>query len=71
VIAPEEKTILVNGEPQRTAAGTLAQLLEHLGFSATEVATAVNNEFVPRQDRARTPLAGDDKVEIVAARQGG
>jgi sulfur carrier protein len=63
--------IILNGEPVETGARTLAELVVEQGFAETSVATAVNGDFVPRQARAARLLAGGDKVEIVAPRQGG
>jgi sulfur carrier protein len=63
--------ILLNGELLETDARTLAELVAGQGFAATAVATAVNGDFVPREARAARLLAGGDKVEIVAPRQGG
>ena len=63
--------IHVNGEATETAATTLAQLVSALGFAEGAVATALNGEFVARHARAATQLSPDDRVEIVAPRQGG
>lgn len=63
--------VRLNGEAFETEARTLAELVASRGFAATAVATAVNGAFVPREARAATLLAGGDKVEIVAPRQGG
>lgn len=63
--------ITVNGETVVTRAGTLAELLVELGYDAAGVATALNDEFVPRGVRGSTRLSGDDRIEIVAPRQGG
>jgi sulfur carrier protein len=63
--------ILVNGEAAETEAATLAELVAELGHSESAVATARNGEFVPRGARAETKLAPDDRIEIVAPRQGG
>jgi sulfur carrier protein len=63
--------ILVNGERTETGAASLGELLAQLGFDQNQVATALNGDFVPRQARAETGLTADDKVEIVAPRQGG
>ena len=63
--------VLVNGERDETAVASLAELVAQLGFSEDQVATARNGEFVPRQARAATRLAADDRIEIVAPRQGG
>jgi sulfur carrier protein len=65
------RSILLNGAPTETTAATLAELVAGQGFADTEVATALNGDFVPRGARAATRLAEGDKVEIVAPRQGG
>jgi sulfur carrier protein len=61
----------VNGETTETLAATLAELVAELGHAEAAVATARNGEFVPRSARAVTKLAADDKIEILAPRQGG
>jgi sulfur carrier protein len=63
--------IRLNGAPTATPARTLADLVAVEGHSQAAVATAVNGDFVPRQERAATLLADGDRVEIVAPRQGG
>lgn len=63
--------ITVNGTEQETGAVTLALLLDEMGLGAAKVATAVNEGFVPAPQRAQTPLAEGDRIEIVAPRQGG
>lgn len=63
--------IVVNGEPLATSQMTLADLVESLGHGAASVATAMNGTFVPRAQRASTPLHDGDRIEIVAPRQGG
>jgi sulfur carrier protein len=63
--------IVVNGEPTKTAAQTLAELCAALGFSGTKVATAVNGDFVANHKRDDMRLAENDSVEIVTPRQGG
>ena len=63
--------VLVNGERTETGAASLGELVAQLGFSEDQVATARNGDFVPRSARAATRLAADDKIEIVAPRQGG
>ena len=62
---------MVNGEPQETAARTLAELCAALGYGDAKVATAVNGDFVAAVNRAATALSVEDRVEIVAPRQGG
>lgn len=63
--------IIVNGEPQDTRATTLHDLCSALGLGDIKIATAVNGDFVPAPARASHRLAQNDKVEIVAPRQGG
>jgi len=63
-------TITLNGEPRQTAAATLAALLIEAGFGA-KVATARNGEFVPAALRASTLITEGDRIEVVAAMQGG
>ena len=63
--------IMVNGEPQVTEAETLEELCRALGYRGMKVATAVNGDFVPADRRDATPLSPQDRVEIVAPRQGG
>ena len=61
----------MNGQPQETEVRTLAELCAALGYGDAKIATAVNGDFVPAASRAETALAGEDRVEIVAPRQGG
>ncbi len=63
--------ILLNGEPFNTDAMTLEQLCKEAGFSDTKIATAVNGNFVPKNMRNNTALSENDKIEILAPRQGG
>ncbi len=63
--------ITINGEKQETQAATLEQLCAALGYGEQRIATAVNGEFVPAQQRRATRLRDNDKIEIVAPRQGG
>ena len=62
---------MVNGQPQETAARTLAELCAALGYGDARIATAVNGDFVAAANRAATALGREDRVEIVAPRQGG
>ncbi len=63
--------IMVNGEPRMTQAETLEELCKALGYQDMKVATALNGDFVPAALRDATPLSPDDRIEIVAPRQGG
>jgi sulfur carrier protein len=63
--------IHVNGKPHDVTAATLADLLRELDYSDRVVATALNQNFVRRQDRGSVNLKEGDAVEIVVPRQGG
>lgn len=63
--------ITLNGDPAKTTAETLEQLIVELGLSDQRVATAINDEFVAATKRAEQRLSQGDKIEIVSARQGG
>ena len=67
----QRKAIFVNGERTETRASSLGELVTQLGYEQNAVATALNGDFVPRPSRAGTALSEDDRVEIVAPRQGG
>ncbi len=67
----EVVTIMVNGEPVMTSAGTLAELVAERGLADAKVATARNGTFVAERDRAGTMLFFDDHIEIVSPRHGG
>lgn len=66
-----QRDIVVNGAAAATSAGTLADLVIELGYGNARVATAVNGDFVPERARGGRPIAPGDRIEIVAARQGG
>lgn len=63
--------IQVNGEALDVAAATLGQLLRELDYEDGAVATALNQNFVRKLDRGKTPLREGDAVEILVPRQGG
>jgi sulfur carrier protein len=62
--------IHVNGKLRDVASATLADLLRELDYR-DHVATALNQNFVRRQDRPSTNLKEGDAVEILVPRQGG
>ena len=64
-------TISLNGEPATTRAATLAELLAEQGYGDRKVATAVNGSFVPERARGSTRISPGDRIEVLAARQGG
>ena len=63
--------LIVNGEPNKIAARTLAEALRALDYGDVIVATALNGEFVPARKRESMPVRDGDRIEIVAPRQGG
>jgi sulfur carrier protein len=67
----QKRALFVNGERIETSAALLGELIAELGYRQSEVATALNGEFVPKASRDTTRLAAGDSVEIVAPRQGG
>jgi sulfur carrier protein len=63
--------ITVNGERRETRARTLGELCAALGYGDMKIATALNGDFVAAGSRALTPIGPEDRIEIVAPRQGG
>ncbi len=63
--------IEINGKRREVAAETLAALLQELEYDERHVATALNQAFVRKVDRAETKLREGDRIEIVSPRQGG
>ncbi len=61
----------VNGFAQKIDAANLAAALEQLGWGDARVATALNGRFVPKAARADTSLSAGDRLEVLAAMQGG
>jgi len=63
--------LIVNGEHRTVSAGTLDALLEELGFNQEFLATALNSDFVPAEERSICVLTDGDRIEILSPRQGG
>ncbi|MDX2016331.1 MAG: sulfur carrier protein ThiS [Planctomycetota bacterium] len=62
----------MNGTPREVPEGTtVQQLVELLGLGGQAVAAEVNKRLIPRKDRAQTPLAEGDSVELVSLVGGG
>lgn len=65
-------TAEVNGDPVRLDDGTdVAQLVSSVLDRSEGVAVAVNAAVVPRSEWARTTILDGDRVEVLAAAQGG
>ena len=64
--------IQLDGQPRRVPEGlTLARLVEQLGHAPERVGTAVNGDFVPRDQRAARALAEGDAVLLFQPIVGG
>ncbi|MDQ6987488.1 MAG: sulfur carrier protein ThiS [Mariprofundaceae bacterium] len=63
--------IYLNGEPQQTAAASIAELLAELSIEGRMMAVEKNLEVVPKSLYAETALAEDDRIEIVHMIGGG
>ena len=63
--------IRINAEEKQVQSDTLEDLLEELGYEKCSVATAVNQEFVPRAMREHCTLTDSDSVDIIAPMSGG
>jgi sulfur carrier protein len=69
----EDKTVSVNGEEERVAAGTVAELLQSRGVptDGRGVAVAVNGTLVPRARWPSARLEPGDRIEIIKPVVGG
>jgi sulfur carrier protein len=63
--------ICVNGETREVTSQTLDELVIEMDMGEAPVATALNQTFVRKKDRATTRLQEGDAVEILTPRQGG
>jgi thiazole synthase len=59
----ETRTLTVNGEPRRSAAPTIAALVQELELKPEKVAVERNGVIVPRSTLAEAPLADGDVLE--------
>jgi sulfur carrier protein len=65
------RTITLNGEAYETAATTVAELVEELGYAHQAVAIERNEQIVPKRVHAETELAAGDNIELVTLVGGG
>ena len=63
--------ISINGVQKSVIAKNLETILKEAGYGDMRVATAVNGDFVPVENRAKFEVKVGDQIEIVAPRQGG
>jgi len=59
------KSIILNGEPRRTEAATIADLVRELELAPEKVAVERNGEIIPRSTLGEAPLGDGDTLEIV------
>ena len=64
-------TLTVNGEARETDAATVQEFLASRGLHARMVVVEQNEEIVPRERYAETPLTAGDRLEIVQMMAGG
>jgi len=63
--------ITLNGQTIETQQTSLDALLLEQGYVDMNVATAMDDNFVPQTERAQTPLQENCVIEVVAPMQGG
>jgi len=63
--------IVLNGKPAEVSAVRLDALLAELGYADAVVATALNEEFVPKDMRTKIEVKAGDRLEVVAPLRGG
>ncbi|OXT02514.1 thiamine biosynthesis protein ThiS [Notoacmeibacter marinus] len=63
--------LIVNGQAREAQASDLAALLAEMDYADRLVATALNGEFVPKDERKSAALADGDRIEILAPMKGG
>jgi sulfur carrier protein len=63
--------IIINGQRREIDAPNLADALAELALLESQIATALNGEFVPRAKWADTPLQDGDALEVLSPMQGG
>ncbi|MCB2089245.1 MAG: sulfur carrier protein ThiS [Sphingomonadaceae bacterium] len=61
----DTKTLTINGEPRRTEAATIADLVRELELEPTKVAVEHNGEIAPRSTLEEVAIADGDVLEIV------
>jgi thiamine biosynthesis protein ThiS len=70
-MTPPSIDLVVNGDPQITSAGSIAQLLAEIGLETPRVAVIQNGEIVPKGDFESRRLAQGDTVDIITIIGGG
>ena len=60
-----EVTITLNGDQRRVPAGSVGELLSHLGLQPGMVVVELNREIVGREALDRTEVREGDQMELV------
>ena len=63
--------IILNGTRRTTTSRTVADLLVEIDLAQAQVATALNGNFLPANQRAATALTEGDALEVLSPMQGG
>ncbi len=63
--------IEINGVPREIESAHLDGALTELGFAEAKVATALNGDFIPAQNRPSIQLREGDRLEVLGPMQGG
>ncbi|TCQ82113.1 sulfur carrier protein [Ochrobactrum sp. BH3] len=64
-------TIVLNGAVFETTSTNLSALLAEIELDEAVVATALNGEFIPGDERETTLIGEGDRIEVLAPMQGG
>ena len=63
--------IRLNGDYVEVTSTTLDKVLVETGYEDAVVATALNGEFVPADNRRDVTVSPGDNIEVLAPMQGG
>ena len=63
--------IIINGKPEQTDAGNIAELVLSLGYEGDYFAVAKNLSAIPRSRYRETAVNENDEIEILTPMQGG
>lgn len=64
-------TLFLNGNPHRTTATTITDLLAELTLPAETLLIEINGEPLHRSEWAKTPVAENDRLEFLQIAAGG
>jgi thiamine biosynthesis protein ThiS len=64
-------TIILNGDPRKTAAVSVVELLQELELPLSIVLVEQNGLALHRHELEKAPLAEGDKIEILKVAAGG